>query len=905
MKNRFDSVRFLTAVIFLFVITAVMPEIKAKEHSSLLINEFLSSNNEIVRDEDGDYEDWIEILNTGEHAVSLRGYALTDTPGREHVFRWVFPDTTLEAGEFLIVWASGKDRRMPGAPLHTGFRIDSDGEPLRLSDHSGIRLDTIPPVAVPTDYSYGRIPDDSDQWVFFSDPTPGGPNVTDGAGRLLDPPEFSMEGGFYERDFYLKLSPPDHQTGTEIYYTADGSRPGPDNGMVYKDSIHIDNRTDEPNDISMIPTNNLGEEDDLNDGWKPPVGQVFKATVIRAVSVAPDAEPVETATKTYFVGNDLDHRYRLPVVSLATDREHFFSTDRGIYVPDNFWKSTDEWERPVHFEFFETGGEPAISQDAGVRIHGGTSRGRPIKSLRMYARRSYGETWFMYPFIPEAPVERYKRFILRNSGNDWDKSYFRDALMQELIAHTGVETQYYRPVLVFLNGEYWGIHNIRKRFDHRYFETMYGFDRDNLVLLEGDAAVKEGTYADRQDYLDLRDQLKEEDVNDPKIWNSIRERMDLDNFRDYHIAQIYYRNTDWPGNNIDYWRKRTDGLQEDALPGHDGRWRWLMYDTDFGFNLDYRYVPGVWDEARHNTLQFAVDGSGDDWPNPQWSVQMLRGTLRNDAFRHDFINRFAGLLNTAFSEERVSEKIDEMYEALAPHMEEHIRRWSGPETIQDWEDQVETMRTFARDRPDYQRAHIHSYFSLNGTMEITLDVNNSGGGHISVHDTAVKPGEVGVADDPWPWTGTYFKDVPVAIRAEPAEGYKFAGWEGRTEEHPELIIRSSSENLYFKALFELTDVSSEQLNQEDGVPEKFSVSPVRPNPFNNLAIVPVSLPENRHVSFKIFTIDGRRVETVYEGSMHRGTDEIRLDASNWSSGIYIAVIEAGPDREVFPLTLIK
>ncbi len=877
----------------------------AGAQSALVINEFMASNNETISDEDGDFEDWIEILNTGSEPVRLAGYGLTDREG--DYFRWVFPDTTLRPGAFMLIWASGKDRRTPGAPLHASFSIASDGEPLRLTDFNGIRLDTVPPVRVPTDYSYGRRPDGSDQWVFFNEPTPGFSNVTDGISRLLDPPAFSHEGGFHQQGFDLALTLSDHQQDARIYYTLDGSTPGPDNGrrLFEGQSIRIEDRTDEPNDLSMIRTNNIGENDPLNDGWKPPIGQVFKGTVVRAVAWAPDSEPVRVATRTFFVGAELHERYRLPVVSLATDRDNFFSEASGIYVPPNFWERGEGSERPVHFEFYESGGEPVLAQDAGVRIHGGTSRARPIKSLRMYARRSYGETWFEYPLIPEAPVDRYKRFLLRNSGNDWDMAYFRDALMQRLVQHTPVETQYYRPVVVFLNGEYWGIHNIRKRFDHRYFETMYGLERDDLVLLEGDAEIKEGTSLDQRDYEQLREMLDTDQVNHPQVWQRVGDRVDLENLRDYHIANIYFRNTDWPGNNIEFWRKRTDGPQDDAPPGHDGRWRWLMFDTDFGFNLDYPYVQGAGMREQHNTLSFAINGANVSWPNPDWSVQMLRGALRNVSFRHSFINRFADLLNTAFSPERVEAEIDAIYNQLKPHMPEHVNRWRGPETMQEWEEEVVSMRDFARKRPAVQREHILSHFRLRGSVDVTLNVNDPEGGHIRINTIDIQPGQVGVPDQPWPWSGVYFHDVPITITAVPAKGYDFAGWEGRDHTGETITIRTFEQELSLKALFEATEVSGGLSEPEPDRPRDFRLHPPRPNPFNNRAMVTVAVPDPGHLSVSVYSVDGRRVAVLVDEAVRSGYHEVAVDASTWTSGVYIITAQSGSRRMSLPVTLVK
>ena len=879
----------------------------AVEEPALLINEFVASNSEGIQDEDGDHEDWIEIRNIGTDAIELKWYGLTDREGDFH--RWVFPDTTIQPGAFMIVWASGKDRRIPGKPLHTSFRIAQSGEPLRLSDVQGNMLDTVPPVYVPTDYSYGRYADETGDWVFFDEPTPGKPNGTSHLNRILQPPAFSHEPGYYDAPFDLTLSLPDDADGAEIYYTTDGSDPGPENGTMYApgDSIRIENRTEEPNDISMIPTNNIGPDHQYSEGWEAPSGQVFKGNVIRAVTIAESAEPAGIATNTYLVGNELEKRYRFPVVSLATNWEHFFSEDKGIYAHRNFWNRGSEWERPVHFEFFNTDGERLLAQDAGTRIHGGTSRSRPVKSLRMYARRSYGETWFEHPLIPEAPVDIYKRFLLRNSGNDWRKSYFRDALMQKLVQHTEVETQYYQPAVVFINGVYWGLKNMRTRYDHRYFETMYDINRDDLVHLEGNAEIKEGVQSDSTAYRDLRDRIDDTDTDmeDPEVWKYFTNRIDMGNLRDYYIANIYFRNTDWPGNNIDFWRKRTDQPSNDGEWGHDGRWRWLLYDTDFGFNLDYNYVQGYNQRARHNTLKFAVEGGGGGWPNPQWSVKMIRGALRNPEFKQDFINRFADLLNTSFSEDRVVAEIDRMYQQLEPHMEEHIRRWNGPESMQNWNQQVESMREFGKERPDAQREHILSFFHLEGLMRLELDVSDPQAGFIRVNSVDINTDEPGIPNDPWPWTGTYFRGVPVTITAIPAEGYEFAGWKESDTAGKTLKIESEEEIYRVTAMFKGVGVSAEDNFEDEDKVRSFRVDSPRPNPFNNETMLTFELPEAQHVNVSVYSVDGRRVATYHDQQLPTGRHSLRIDFQGRASGVYVVVLKAGPHQKTLPVTLIK
>ncbi len=452
-------------------------------------------------------------------------------------------------------------------------------------------------------------------------------------------PEFSAEPGFYTNETELHLThPSDHVT---IHYTLDGSRPTTASD-IYTKPILIQDRSNEPNILSEIPTGSSSY-------WEPPDGPVKKATVIRAKAVTNEGKSSPVRTATYIIDEKGADRYTLPVISLASDTTHFFSDDTGIYVEgtnNNFLNRGREWERPVNLEFYDRHGSRILSQNAGVRIHGGATRLYGQKSLRLYARSDYGRSRFYHRIFPDQPYLEYNRLLLRNSGNDWQNTMFRDALAQYLVRHLNMDTQASRPVIVFLNGEYWGIHNIRERYDRHYLERVYGVDPENVDLLTGNRSVKEG---DSQHYDELMDFLYTHDLSDDTHLEQVAERIDLDNLLDYFSSQIYFGNRDWPQNNIDYWRLRTS-FDPDAPAGHDGRWRWMMFDIDYSFGFSF---------TDHNTDML-------DWLIKQhWSTDLFRILLENESFRHQLINRVAGLLNTAFQIERVTEVIDSMSAGLS------------------------------------------------------------------------------------------------------------------------------------------------------------------------------------------------------------------------------------------------
>ncbi|MDI6402908.1 CotH kinase family protein, partial [Balneolaceae bacterium ANBcel3] len=620
--------------------------------------------------------DWIELYNFGQEPVNLMGFGLSDDYDRP--FRWVLPDIILSPGEFLLVWASGKNRRNPEYELHTNFSISSAGEEILLTSYSGERLDELEPVELPTDISIGRLPDGTGEWVFFSDPTPNATNAgsSDTGGDILDPPLFSHIGGFYQEPFELDLSHPD--PNVSIYYTMDGSTPTTES-KKWTQTVILSDRSGEPNSISEIQTTYALDQ---SGSWRGPKGPVPKATVIRAIAVKDGYLPSQIETHTYFLPSENHDLHKLPVFSLATDPENLFDHDYGIYIPGadgdpdhpgagNFINRGIEWERVGSLEFFETSGERVLSTDAGVRIHGNWTRRFAQKSLRLYARNAYGDNRFYHPFFEELPYDQYNRLILRNSGNDWGYALFRDALAQQLVSHLNFDTQAYRPSVLYINGEYWGIHNIRERYDRHYLNRVYGLEEGEIDLLTGRYFASEG---DSIHWIETLDYAAAHDLSIEEHYDYMQTRIDIDNYLNYFITNIFFANNDWPHNNYDYFRKRVP-YDPDAPPGHDGRWRWLLVDVDRSFNLSTR---DSFDMIEWVTSELSGRNQAE-WPN-----LLFRNLLENEHFKHQFINKVAGHLNTTFHPDRLKKGIQEMTDRIEPEIENHIYRWQWPASYDDW-----------------------------------------------------------------------------------------------------------------------------------------------------------------------------------------------------------------------------
>ncbi len=796
------------------------------------INEIMSSNKSTVIDEDGDHSDWIELYNHGEVPVNLLGFGLSDN--KDIPFRWIFPDTTILPNSFLLIWASGKDKKITGSPIHTNFSINAAGEEILFTSPANILIDEYAALAIPSNYSYGRQPDGTGPLVFFNNPTPGASNTSEGASELLQPVQFSQPSGIYSNDIELLITSTDPEA--TIIYTLDGSipdlqnlegktytyknqyahNPGDETGELltgtyetytYTSSINVSDKSAEPDQLTHISTTN-----DIVPYYFPDK-PVRKGTVIRARAIKSGALPSEIATATYFVKNEDWRDYTLPIVSLAFQEDLFFDYEKGIYVagkdfddwreknPDvkgdyghtgNYRRSSDEYEVPGFFELFEPNtNNAAISQNIGIRIAGGYSRGYPLKSLRLYARSSYGEPQFNYPFFPDLPYTSYKRIVLRNSGNDYNRTMLRDAAIHTMVSHLNFDTQANNPMVVFLNGEYWGIHNARERYDKFYLQRKYNVDPENIDLLSTNRVAEEG---DTDHFNHVLDYIDANDLESERSYRYIKTQLDIENFIDYQIAQIFVANTDWPGNNIIYWRLKIPKYEPNAPLGHDGRWRWLMYDTDFGFGLIGSF--------HHNTLSFATATNGPGWSNPEWSTFLLRNLLKNDSFKIQFVNRYADLLNSTFLPERTKDVIEQARSKIEPEMEEHILRWKKPENIDLWNLYVRNMNEFAEKRPDYSRDHLIEKFNFEGQHKLQVDVSNSSHGYIRVNTIDILESTVGIPENPYPWSGTYFDGAAITIRAFSGNGFKFLKWTG-DEDIPAMdeVSIELKQNLQLTAVF--------------------------------------------------------------------------------------------------------
>ncbi|MGH1366688.1 MAG: CotH kinase family protein [Calditrichia bacterium] len=629
----------------------------------------------------------------------------------------------------------------PNIPaLHTNFKISSGGETLILSDPSGTIVNQLAPIALPTNISYGRQSDGSNSLFYFDSPTPGASNNTTGFQQILQSPTANLAAGFYSQPQQLELNA---ASGT-IRYTTNGSKPT-SSSPVYSVPLTINSTSN-----------------------------------IRARAFQPGSIPSETITHSYFINQQHD----LATISISFPPASFFNTDSGIYVlgnnydPNfpffgaNFW---EDWEREVHLELFEENGNLAMSLGAGAKIFGGWSRGNPQKSLSLFARNVYGANSFDYQLFEEKPIVEFESFILRNAGNDWNTSMFRDALTHQLIREANVDYLAYRPAAVYLNGDYWGIHNIREKINEHFLANNHDVDADEVDLLEFDAQVIEGS---NSHYLQMLNFIQTQDLNVPANYEQVQRWIDIDSYCTYKISQLYVANQDWPGSNIKYWRPRSE----------DGRWRWILFDTDFGYGL---FLPNA---QQANMIAFATEVNGPEWPNPPWSTLLLRRLLTSNEFKVTLLNKCADMLNQNFLPANVISVINSITATLQSEMPIHFARWGG--SISNWNNNIAEIKIFASQRPFFMRQNFENYFSLSGQSTITLNASPQIAGSVQIN--SVQPNSES-------WQGIYFNGNPVTLKAIPNPGYQFSGWIGASLPASDSVTYVPTSDVTITAQFALVD----------------------------------------------------------------------------------------------------
>lgn len=619
--------------------------------------------------------DWVELHNSTGSAVSLAGYGLSNNP--KNPAKWVFPDISIEPGEYLLLYATGSADKAQKKNLKLNFCISSTGEALFFFDPNGKLIDKLSAGRMRSGQSYGR--DGSDNRFYYAEPTPGAQNGK-GYEGITQLPAFSVTPGIYDNAVTVAITAGEGET---IRYTTDCTTPNA-SSEVYSGELSIS-----------------------------------KNSVIRAAAFRDGYLSGDVATATYLFRSD-GVNHALPVVTLVTDPDNLWNSKTGIYAtgdqfdPDaasyadtlksaTYYQAkfaTEEqvdtiWEKPAAFSLFDDNGKQVFTQNVGIRIAGSFGRGRAQKGFNVIARKEYGKGSMEYPFFENRPYTEYKAVVLRAGAQDQNRSKIRDELASGLLEGTDINILYqaYRPTVLYLNGEYWGVYFMKEK-RNRFFVAQHENTENNVDLAIG-KGFKQRSYGDNSDWVSLYEYATSHDLSSAEAYAYVSERMDVDSFRDYMIAEIYNGNTDTY--NFQYYR----------LKG--GKWKFIFYDFCWGFQS-----PG------HETLAFRMGKT----PSDVCSAKLFAAMLQNKGWRDSFCRRFGELLNTAFAPERVSALIEELYGYVEPEIKREREKFNKDTfmgvkqpntnlgTYEGFQSEISKLKDFAQKRPEELKRQLQSNLGL-------------------------------------------------------------------------------------------------------------------------------------------------------------------------------------------------
>jgi hypothetical protein len=770
------------------------------------INEIMASNSNTIDDATGSSSDWIEIFNNTNQVLNLNNYYLTDDKNNLTKFRFS-SSINIPTNSYKIIWASGEISR---GSDHTSWSLSADGEfvALVLPDGQTI-LDSLSFPKQKRDVSYGRLVGNLDSLVYF---TPASPNAVNNNSNaylgFLDPPTFSHESGFYTNSFNLSLGCKNNSS--TIRYTLDGGEPSLANQSIfpYKNfypqtegeplyatsNITLNNfvfTSSIPISIPKVSSNFLSTFNFTNFRYPyQPNYNIEKANIIKATCFQSNFISSVFNTKTYLYSQNGQNTYNFPLISLSLSPKDLLEYSSGISIagitydysflnygriPEagNFAMRGKEWERDGFVEFFENQNINS-NMKIRVRLHGNSARYAEKKSFRLYFPNPISLLNQDYPFF-------FEKYIIKDQG-----ATPKNEISYEIVKNLDKNIQHLSQKTVFLNGEYWGNYNLMNHLDNDFIGIKNGLNSSNLDIIK-DEKYDFGNY---QNYLSLIDFVNQNNFNNKNSFDSLKALMDVDNFSNYIAMEVFLNNTDWPLNNTYFWRNRSITYKDKPISSDDGRWRWVIYDMDYTL-----------ENPQTNSIQNATGGSG---------TSLIFNKLRNSPFfRPTFVNRFADLLNTNFSNQVIIEKYNTVFNDYQIAFQKDRQRWQSLSSDSEWFNKMNNIYTFLNTRTSIQRTHIQTEFSISGTYNLTVNSSNLNQGYVRVNSIDILPTTPGIPANPSSWTGIYFDNIPINIIAKPKKGYKFSHWihNGQTLTDSVLTINTSSDKTY-TAFFEVQIISN-------------------------------------------------------------------------------------------------
>jgi len=712
-----------------------------------------------------------------------------------------------------------------GFQLHTNFKIETQGESILLLNPDEVIISQLVVESPVRDVSIGRFSDGTDVLKWLTPSPAATNNASTTYTDTLISPDFSFSSGVYEDAFTVNITHPNPPTNTKLVYTLDGSTPT-FNSSVYNLPISVTTTT------------------------------VLRAQVY-PLTTDMELLPSDNTVATYL----FNVNHTTPIVLITTDQTNLYGP-AGIF--DNY---NSDWLKPAHAAYLtEESGHPlAFETNTAIRPDGGAggSRAQPQHSFRLsFAHAALGEKPVEYPIIPDRPSRTtYSDVYLRNGSNQYLSLPYKDASQVRMMSE-GTNNYYssYRPASVYINGQYFGLYELREKFNKEFFEVHDGAKPDSIELLSLSYfynLVLRALEGNAGNFWNSYDSFIALNPTDSNYFTQADNYFDLKHYTDYIIGESWVGNVDWPGNNIKIYR--SDKTQN--------RWRFALID------LELSMQPNGWTSCTDNHIRYMLDGD----PNIPYINIWLR-SITNEVYRNYFINRYADQMNTSYKNEKLQAFEQSFFNSMFPEMPMEYARWGDPTNIQGQMDGfIQNHLIFKSElacRSDVVRSNLVSEFNLEKQITLALSVSPDISGSIQLN--TIQP-------DVYPWTGIYFDGVPVTMHAIPKPGFLFSHWEPNgyiTDTLNPLFEGNVSENTPFKAYF------SEIPPPVDGPDIHFSLYP---NPASNQLVISH---DNKTLAegclFEIYDLNGR---VLYQAPLDFASTTMSIDISKLRASLYFVKIK--------------
>jgi len=684
-------------------------------NAQVYINEYSCSNSNGPTDAFGEREDWVELYNAGGTAFDLSGYFISDKI--TNLDKWEIPaGVSVPAGGYTMIFFSGRGV-LNGSQIHPNFGLtQTKNEQVVVSSPSGTIVDSLTMIKMTqNDDSYGRTTNGASTWTLFLTPTPNAAN-TGASPYYTAKPTMSVAAGFYGGTQSVTIATTD--ASATIYYTIDGTTPTT-GSTLYAGAVSI-----------------------------------TATTVLRAkcFSSTPGVPASFTETNTYFINSP----HTIPVISVCGDQITDFLND---VAPGSFSSNFDG-----AFEYFNQTGVMSTEGEGYYNKHGNDSWGYAQRGFDFIMRDEYGyNSSVEYPLFTEKSRDEYQRIIMKAGANDnypaSGGAHIRDAYVHTIsaIGDLRVDERTSAFVVLYVDGAYWGLYDLREKVDDADF-TDYYYDQGkyeiDFIKTWGGTWVEYGDPA-MTEWNAIYTYITTNDMSIQANYEYVKTKYNVGSLIDYVVLNSYVVTSDWLNWNTAWW-KGNDTL------GDKKTWRYALWDNDatFGHYINYTGVPSTAPDADPCNVETLSGGS-----DPEGHITMLNALFLNAEFNQEYITRYADLSNGVFSCVQMHAILDSMVAVMAPEMVGQTATWGG--TVAGWMTNVQTLKDYIDARCAAITTGMIDCYNLSGPYDMTVTVDPPGAGIVKVNSEWVPY---------YPWTGVYYGGITTLYKAQANTGYTFDYW---------------------------------------------------------------------------------------------------------------------------------